>query len=90
MSGAKVHIVITDHGPQRKEPPHTLIGISLNNNRFSGYLLTNPAISANADSEEEVVGRIMDALKKSSTPGSRRIVEVDVGDSMLAEDVLEG
>lgn len=89
MSSTKIHVMITDHGTENLGKS-TLAGLIREGFRFSGFILGNPDVKANGMSEADVVKKIVDALLTGSTVGSRKIVEIDLGDHILAHDVMNG
>lgn len=86
MSSAKVHVVVTDH--ERENIVYKKAGSVEEVFRFSGYVVGNPAITANGRTEGEVVSAIRGILVNKKS-GKRKIVEVDVGDLVLAQDVMD-
>lgn len=86
MSSAKVHVVITDH--ERENSVLRKGGTVQEVFRFSGYVVGNPAIRANGKTEEDVLSSIKRVLVTGPI-GRRKIVEVDVGDLMVVQDVME-
>ncbi len=66
-------------------------GISMHS--FFGYVLGNPEVRASGRTEQEVLDRIRDLLLVGLDPDhpvKRKIVELDLGDHVLASDVMHG
>ena len=60
---------------------------------FFGYVLGNPGVRAGGRTEEEVLERIRDSLivaADEKRPVTRKVVELDLGDHILAHDVMNG
>ena len=92
MSSAKVNIVVLDQKRAKQENSGKLIGILITEHPFSAYVLENPTINGNGDTEEDAVAAVRRALLtwNTRTPGqTRKIVEVDIGDEMVVRDVME-
>lgn len=89
MSSARIHVVVTDHGTENLGKS-TVAGLIREGFQFSGFVLGNPEVRANGMTEDDVVRRIVEILLSRSETGTRKIVEADVGDRMLADDVMNG
>ncbi len=68
-------------------------GVALEIQPFFGYVLGNPGVRASGRTEEEVLERIRDSLVVGHARDrsvTRKIVELDIGDHILVEDVMNG
>jgi hypothetical protein len=91
VSSAKVHVVIHDNAGGWSGRP--MPGVALEIQPFFGYVLGNPGVRAGGRTEAEVLERIKDSLLvgvDQGLPVTRKIVELDLGDHMLASDVMNG
>ncbi len=58
---------------------------------FFAYVLGNPGIKAGGRTEREAVEKVRKALLLDSDKRTtRKIVELDLGDHVLAEDIMSG
>lgn len=91
VSSAKVHIVIHDNNGGWSG--NLMPGMDTNVRPFFGYVLGNPGVSAVGKTEAEVLEKIKDSLLLAvdrDHPVTRKMVELDLGDHMLAHDVMNG
>ncbi len=68
-------------------------GVDMNVRPFSGYLLGHPGIKAEGGTEREVLERIKALLIQDVDKDhdvTRKVVELDLGDHILAHDVMDG
>jgi hypothetical protein len=86
VSSAKVYVVIEDH--QRESSEAVFGGMGMQVYPFSGFVLGNPAVRMNGHSEEEVVKKIKHVLVDQYEGPGRKLVEVDLGDHIVARDVM--